>query len=220
MKFYDIFSKKGTYVDEKPLIRIDHREKSSSVIAELLLKPVKLHFEQLPIADYIIRDIAIERKTVSDLKSSIINRRIFDQINNLKQYEKHLLILEGIIEEDVYSRGLHENAFRGFLLSLALEHGVHIIFTHDYKDTAKYLCILALKKDKSSPAPLRPKPLLISKHQQMQFILEGFPGIGPATAHKLLSRFKSLKEIFLASEEDLRSVIGKKTDAFVRILNS
>jgi len=48
----------------------------------------------------------------------------------------------------------------------------------------------------------------------MQFIIEGFPGIGPKTAKKLLEKFKTMKNIFNAPLEDLQKEIGKKADIF------
>ena len=53
-----------------------------------------------------------------------------------------------------------------------------------------------------------------NKKEQMQFILEGFPGIGPKTARKLLEKFGKLQKIFSASQEELTEVIGKKAEVF------
>ena len=58
-------------------IIIDHREKNSLVSSELHKKGYEIEFQQLKVADYLVNDIAIERKTVSDFKSSIINKRMF-----------------------------------------------------------------------------------------------------------------------------------------------
>src|SRR3989344_8128960 len=220
MPFLNIFSQsKMKNEKSKPIITIDNRERSSLVVAELLNRnEIKIEFQQLPIADYLINGIAIERKTVPDFKSSIMDKRIFDQIKNLQQYPKHLLILEGILDEDLYNIGMHENAFRGFLLSLALQYKVNIIFTHNAADTAKYLCVLALNKE-SSEISLRPSRILLTKEEQQQFILEGFPNIGPVTAKKLLSHFKNLKNIFNASEAELQPFLGKRTIDFLKLLN-
>ena len=59
-----------------------------------------------------------------------------------------------------------------------------------------------------------------NKKERLQFILEGFPGIGPKTAQKLLKRFKSLKEIFNASEEDLKKILGKKAETLYELIHS
>jgi len=48
----------------------------------------------------------------------------------------------------------------------------------------------------------------------MQFILEGFPNIGPKTSKKLLNEFKTLENLFNASIEDIKKLIGKKADVF------
>lgn len=219
MTFHTIFPSRQSPFPQKPLpkIIVDHREKNSFVVAELLNKPVSLEFQQLPIADYLIHDVAVERKTVADFKSSIMNKRIFDQIRNLRQHEKHLFILEGILDEDIYKIGMHENAFRGFLLSLLLSK-VPLLFTHNASDTAKYLCVLASKPQKQSPPSLRPSRLISSPEEQAQFILEGFPGIGPVAAKELLARFGSLKNVFTASEDEFKEVLGKRAAQFKDLL--
>jgi ERCC4-type nuclease len=212
MTFLNIFSK--TKNQEKTIsITVDHREKNSLVISELSKLNIQADFKQLPVADYIIKDTAIERKTLSDFKSSIINKRIISQLLELKQYPKHLLILEGLDSTDPYSGQIHENAFRGFMLAVALEYQVPVIFTLNEKDTAKYISVLA-KKPKPQETSIRPTKIFLNKKEQMQFILEGFPNIGPTTAKKLLKHFKTLSNIFTASQDQLKQIIGKKAEAF------
>jgi Fanconi anemia group M protein len=213
----NIFSSKKS-PEEKIKVLVDNRERNSLVPAFLEEHGFQTEFKQLPVADYIVRDIAIERKTVSDLKSSIINKRIFDQLLELKQYPKHLLLVEGILDEDLYNSGIHENALRGFLLSVALEYQTPMIFTHNEKDTAKYIYVLA-KKEKSSDSPIRASKVFLSKEEQLQFILEGFPNVGPAKAKKLLEKFHSLKNIFNATEEELKEILGARAKDFRELLN-
>jgi len=218
MTFHNIFSKSP--VKEKPKLKIliDHREKNS-LVSSYLKKNFILEFQQLPVADYIIQGIAIERKTISDLKSSIINKRIFSQLQELKQFPKHLLLIEGISEEDIYSGTIHENALRGFLLSVALDYQVPIIFTHDAEDTAKYLSVLAKKTEKPE-MPIRASKITLTREEQIQFILEGFPHIGPAKAKKLIEKFHSLKNIFSVSEEALSEIIGKRAKEFRELIGA
>ena len=54
----------------------------------------------------------------------------------------------------------------------------------------------------------------LNKKEQLQFILESFPGIGPKTAKKLLEEFKSLKSLFNTPAEKIKGVIGKKGEIF------
>lgn len=217
-KLHDIFSKEK--IKEKILqkITIDHREKNSLVVSELIEIGCNTTFEQLPVADYIVNGVAIERKTINDLKSSIINKRIFQQLKELSQYPNNLLIIEGIMDQYLYTGNVHPNAIRGFLLTVALEFQTPIIYTHNEQDTAKYLHVLA-KKEKNRDVAIRASKIARTLEEQKQFILEGFPDIGPKAAKKLIEKFDSLNKIFTAKEEKLESVLGKKSKDFLNLLN-
>ena len=223
----DIFQKAGDEEErkEKPKIRIiaDHREKNSLVISELVHLGFIVDFEQLEVADFLIGETAIERKTVSDFLSSMMNKRLPEQLINIGQYEKKFLLIEGLEEQELYNDkekdGINPNAIRGFLLDIVLKYQVPIIFTKNYEDTAKFLSVLAKKPDKTSES-LRVKRKTRSKNEQLQFILEGFPGIGPKTSKKLLKKFKNLRNVFTASEEELKEVIGKKAEKFKELIYS
>lgn len=217
MTFLDIFSKNKTSEIKKTII-VDNREINSLVPIELRKLGFNLEFRQLPVADYLINNFAVERKTISDFKSSIIDRRIVSQLEELKQYSSHLLIIEGIGSEDIYSGSIHENAFRGMLLAIAMEFRTPLIFTKNEKDTAKYLAVLA-NKDKKSEQPIRASKIYLTEEEQVKFILEGFPNVGPASAKKLISEFKTLKNIANSSKEELEKVVGKKADGIYNLLN-
>lgn len=216
MPLLDIFSKKKVK-KQKVRIVVDNREKNSLVVSELMSKGFEIEFRQLPVADYLVNGVAIERKTVSDLKSSVVNKRIVQQLLELKQYLQCFLLVEGILDEDLYSSpGLHENAFRGFLLSVALDFNVPVIFTHDAEDTARYIDVLARRKKVEQG--IRASKIFRTKKEQMQFILEGFPNVGPLKANALIKRFGSLSGVFNASEEELSEVLGKRTGDFKNLL--
>jgi Fanconi anemia group M protein len=124
-----------------------------------------------------------------------------------------LLIIEGIKEQELYSdnssQGVNANAIRGFLLSILLRHKIPVMFTKDEEDTARFICVLA-KKPKQSESPLNVTKKTLDKNEQLQNVVEAFPGIGPKTAKKLLSEFKSLKNMINADLETLEKSIGKK----------
>lgn len=219
MTFHNIFSKKKAKEPKnKEIIKIivDNRERNSLVPSELINLGFDVEFQQIEVGDYIVNNIIIERKTISDLKSSIINKRIFQQIKNM-QDKQAIIIIEGFLEEDIYQGLIHENALRGFLLSLALDFKIPFILTQNSKDTAKYISILARKKEKSEP-PIRASRILETEEEQIQFILEGFPHIGPAKAKKLISRFKSIKNIINAKEEELKEILGNMAKEFRELL--
>ena len=221
-KIFDIFSKKYSKKSkEKIKIIADNREKNSLVISELISLGIDIELKHLKIADYIIKGVVVERKTVSDFISSMINKRLLKQLKELGQYKERLLVVEGVDEQELYTdsenwTGMHPNSIRGFLLSILLKYRTPIIFTKNYLDTARFLSVLAKRKPKELPLNVNKKSL--NKRERLQFILEGFPGIGPKTAKKLLKKFKTLKKIINAPEEELREILGKKTEIIKKII--
>jgi len=220
MSFLKIFStpskRQEKLIEEKIKIIIDNREKNSLVPSQLASFGFQIEFQNLPVADYIINNIAIERKTLSDLKSSIINKRIISQLEELKQYPSRLLIIEGIAEENIYEGIIHENALRGFLLSVVLNYQVPIIFTQNAEDTARYLAVLAKKQPHVSA--IRASKIALSRNEQIQYILEGFPHIGPIKAKKLIKKFHSIKNIITAKEEELKEILGSRVSNFKKLI--
>ena len=106
MPFLDIFSKKEQTIkkeSQKKRIIVDYREKNSLVISKLIKLNFEIEFKELKVADYLVKDVAIERKTVSDFISSMLNRRLLKQLEELQQYQKKLLIIEGVDEQELYS---------------------------------------------------------------------------------------------------------------------
>ena len=213
----DIFSnpKKRMIEKEKQKVIMDYRERNSLVYSELIYLGLEVECRELKVADYLVNNIAIERKTISDFVSSMINGRIKRQLEEIAQYENKLLVIEGIEEQEVYSEdnsGVHANSVRGFLLSILLKYKIPVLFTKNEEDTAKFIWLLARKKETESSLNVSKKSL--NKKERLQFILESFPGIGPKNAKKLLEEFKTLKNILNSPIEDLKRIIGKKAEVF------
>ena len=236
----DIFSKNESKEknrkspNSKTPIIIDTREKQSLVASFLLEKNANIKFETLQIADYLIessknkqdKTIAIERKSYSDFISSMISKRLFIQLKELKKYPNNILIIEGRnmqYKEDednkIENKNL-ENAARGMILSIITEFQIPIIFTKDEEETSEFLLLLAKRQEKPSiEISLRPSKTLKTKQEKKQYILEGFPGIGPKTAKNLLKKFKSIKNIINSSEEELKEILRTKTQDFQNLLD-
>ncbi|MAH03895.1 hypothetical protein CMI39_03875 [Candidatus Pacearchaeota archaeon] len=219
---FNIFSKRKSLIKKNnPKVIIDYRERNSLVPSELISLGLNIEFKELKVADYLIKDVAIERKTITDFISSMINKRLIRQLEELQQYKSKLLIIEGIEEQELYnddnSNGVNPNAIRGFLLSILLKWKIPIIFTKNQEDTAKFISVLSKKKSKEISLNARKKSF--NKKEQKQYLLEGFPGIGPKTSKKLLKKFKTIKKIINASKKDLQKVIGEKTEILRKIID-
>jgi len=198
------------------MIIADKREKNSLIISELKARGIKVEERILDFGDYIIDNTIIERKTIDDFISSMMNKRLMKQILKLKEapFENKILIVEGYEEKSLYDRGkLNNNAIRGMLLSIVLDHKISLIFTENMEDTISYLEVLYKRIGKKPrKISLLSKPKFSNIFEQQEFILESFPGIGKALAIEILKKFKTIKNFVNASEFDLKRIkkLGEK----------
>jgi len=202
-------------------IFIDHREKTSRVVKELIDLDVNVKLEQLPVADYILSSrSAVELKTVPDFVNSIIDGRLLEQIKLLKDnYERPLIILEGI--EDLYSmRNIHPNAIRGMLATIAISYGIPILQTKNCKESAALMAVIAKREQNETSKEFslhaNRKPLTIK--EQQEYIISSLPGVGPTLAKPLLKKFKTIKRLINAKQDQLEKVekIGPKKAQKIR----
>ncbi len=206
------------------MIIADKREKNSDVIAELKARGIEVKEEILGVGDYIIGNIILERKTISDFLSSMINKRLIEQLKTLNEvnFEEKGLILEGFEEESIFDRGnLSNNAIRGMILSILFDYKIPIIFTQDYLDTCDYLELLHKRLGKKkTQISLVSKPRFANIFEQQEFIVESFPGIGKVLAIEILKKFRSIKAFVNATEEELKKVpkLGAKKAAIIKKL--
>ena len=76
------------------MIIVDKRE-PNFYASMLKSRNIEVKRDQLEIGDYLLPDsTVIERKTVSDFLSSIIDGRIWVQAKNLTQYENPMIVIE------------------------------------------------------------------------------------------------------------------------------
>ena len=187
-------------------ILIDSREKDSPITKELFSLDLKPKIQALPTADYIINDIAIELKTKDDFVNSILDGRLLSQLKDLSSYEKPLIIIQD--EGDIFSssRNIHPNAIYGMLATIAISFKIPIIQTKNSYETINLIkTIIAELQGPKKPFSLVGKKPLTTKKQQ-EFVISSLPLIGPTTAKALLKRFKTVKNIVNAQEDQLQTV--------------
>jgi len=214
----NIFSFKKTKIPcpnpNTPII-IDTREKNSMILANLLEQKANIKQEKLEVGDYLIGNLIIERKTQTDLINSLKTNHLQIQLHNLKQYPSTLLIIEN---SDTHS-SIHPNSINGLLLSITLYHKIPIFHTTGTKHTAQTLIQIASKN--KTHHSIRPTKIPQTLEQQKQYILEGFPGIGPTKAKQLLETYPNLKTIFNSAEKELEKHLDTKTsEKFNQLLNN
>ena len=220
----NIFSKNSSDKAEPPNkfpIVVDIREKQSLVYSYLVQRNANVKFEKLDIGDFLVGDVVVERKSFKDFQASMMDKRLLAQLSEMKKYTKCFLMLEGFLF-DYSDLRVHENAIRGMILSCALDFGIPVIYTENEEDSAKMLLVLARRLEKEKrDVSLRYKKSEMSFEEQKQFILEGFPGVGPTTAKALVEKFRTLEKIFGSSKDILMKTElfdEKKLAGFRRLL--
>lgn len=192
-----------------PVVYVDHRESKSGIVRELSNYGVEIKTTALSVADYQISDdVAVERKSSQDFTNSIIDKRLFKQAQEMvEKFSKPVFIIEG---DSLYACGLHPNAVRGALASLAVDYGIPIIPTRSPEDTAAMIYRLSIRElEKGSrEVQLRTEKKPLSLEEQQLFIMESLPNIGPVNARNLLEKFKTVKGVINASKEELTQVDG------------
>src|SRR5205823_13716257 len=115
--------------------------------------------------DYVLGPNGIERKTLSDFFSSLVRRRLCEQVQRLRDaYPQRLMILEGDLSE--ISTYKHPQSVLGPLLAIETKERVPILTTADKDQTAQLLRILWKGQDKGAPEyGLRHKPKALSLGQ-------------------------------------------------------
>lgn len=215
---HDIFkSRKTGAKKELPKVKIiaDIHEKNSLVIPTLIELGAEIESKSLQVGDYIINNIAIERKTFSDFISSMLSKRLQEQLNQMQQYEKRLFIIEGELNSKEIK--VHPNAIKGQILAILTHYNIPIIFTKNSEDTAEYLFLLAKQQKNGVVESSLHSKIPKNPQEQKQYILEAFPNIGPKTAESLLKEFKSIRDIINAESEKLEKFIGKKAESIINL---
>lgn len=219
MPLFDIFKSKSKKPSVEARLKIiaDIHEKNSLVIAHLANK-CDLDIRHLEVGDYIVGDFVIERKTASDFISSMLSKRLQEQLRNLEQVKNKIFVVEGKFEIDKESR-LNPNSARGQILAILNYSKIPIIFTQDSEETAEYLILLGKQQLKpfSELSLHARKPS--SVREQKQYIIESFPGVGPKGAKELLRKFKSVKNIINASQGELAEIIGSKAESLRELID-
>ncbi|MFQ5553411.1 MAG: ERCC4 domain-containing protein [Thermoplasmata archaeon] len=156
--------------------------------------------------DYIVGEVGVERKTIQDFFSSIVNKRLWEQVSRLRDtYPRPLVVVEGDLAlVDEYS---NPKVFWGAFLALHFEERVPVLFAPNYLHTALLLETLYQQQRKGlSSFSLRHKPKLLSLPEQQEFAVQGLPNIGDTLSKALLERFGSVRGVMGASERDLLKV--------------
>lgn len=193
----------------KVLIFIDNREINSGIVDYFGQYDCEIQPKMLLCGDFLLSDrVVVERKTVSDFIQSITDKRLFQQLNLMKEnFERPILIIEG--EESLYGV-LQPNVIRGALAAITIDLSIPIIWTRDVADTAGIVYWIARREQilEKREIVLRNKRVPKSNKEKQEYFISSLPDVSVVRAKALLKHFKSPRNIFDASEKELTGVKG------------
>lgn len=196
--------------DEPVIISIDTRERDDEFIAYLKRYGAVLDEGYFEIGDLGIEgetNFVIEHKSVDDFGTSLQNGRLFkqlrDMIINAGEGFQPVLLLIGDIWKLWKIRGFNAWQIAAAINAIEFGMGIPVMMAHNNMFGALRLVLLA-KKYQNPKKDKKPHPMRylsrkgITDMEEVLYVIEGFPGIGPARARKLLEHYKTLPEVLLA----------------------
>jgi len=189
-------------------------------MVEYLSNSAEVEVKNFTPADYVIGNIGIERKTINDFLSSLIQNRLFEQLSRLKGCYQNCILL---IEAFDLSHFSNTNAIYGAILKIIMEMNIKLIFSQTKEQSADILLILHKNVTKQYNHKLLRYQLKYKKRgiglaKKQLHMLSSIPNVGTKRAKLLLEKFKSISDIFDAEDKTLLSIegIGKKTITNIR----
>lgn len=193
------------------MILIDLHEPKQ--IIELLQDQRVVRITHLDVGDYIVGEVGIERKTITDFLCSLSSGRLYDQIQRLCQaYPQRYLLIEGLID---WSTLTNPGWFCHALQRLVLM-GVPVIFSQSLSDSARLIERIAHTQRGLISFPKIVQSKCTIQDKQVR-VLCAFPGIGEKRSRLLLTVFGTSQKVFTAKIKKLRKAgLGPKTAKSIR----
>jgi len=203
----------------------DERERASGVPEELSKLNVRVYFSKLSVGDYVLSpEVAVERKSIPDLISSVYDSRIFIQASRIASaYAKPYLLIEGDSKEvERLTRNL--KSYYGAIASVTLAYGLRVLFTANKTETAVAISEL-LRNVRARPVPHQMSetpPRSKSFSQQQVYLVSSLPGVGRKLAERLLRKYGTPRRVMSLTQGELSLTPGigwKRAERIKRLLD-
>ena len=212
---------------------VDSRE-NSELYTQIKEECSKLNIptekQWLEIGDYVFSDICFEAKSSVDFLQSVINKRLWNQLDNMdRHYEHCILIIHGSIHEALQYKNyvnlnipnrLLQNKFFGAIGRITLDTDVKVFWTEGPKKAAKLISTLCkmrpIERDVIQPHLLK----RITTDDLRLNMLCSIKGISESKAKLLIKEFGSIMEIGEATITEMTKLDGIGTTLAQRVINT
>lgn len=197
-------------------IFVDDRERASGIPDQLMKLGDEVIVSTLKIGDYLIGDLAIERKSAGDYISSLMSGHLHTQLYELStNFAVSILLVEGSVTEALLERKLNRSLYFSSLAGDLYKRSpdgkqgvINVICCDTMYDSALFVHYLHQKVSAGESRLPEMQKKQFSSRERAVGVLASLPGIGFVKGTNMLNHFKSLLCAFNASEEELAQVDG------------
>ena len=205
-------------------LKIDSREDSElSELVEKYCQDMNIPYEKewLDIGDYTFADVCFEAKSTFDFLSSVINKRLWNQLDNMDaKFVNNVVIVYGSFN-DALENHLHyvnnkagqarmlRNKFDGAFGKIILDTDASIVWVSSTRQAARLIAVVCkmhpIDREIHTPSIIRKR---IATTDLRIDVLCTIKGISPKKAKLLIDKFGSIMEIGEASIEEICELDG------------
>ena len=197
---------------------IDSRENK---LREILSDEPDFEFQNLDIGDIVFKKdneviLVVERKTQSDLYSSIRDGRYKEQkLRLISSYSLNQILY--LIEESKNKYKINESIVKGAIINMTFRDGIKILFSNNLVETSEYIRLLKKKIEKNPEFFIKPKIEVEIENPQTSYLetvkvakkdnmtpklcniiqLSQIPGVSKQTAEVIIEKYGSLTNLVI-----------------------
>ena len=219
---------------------IDSRENSElteRVIEKAQSLNVPFEKQWLEIGDYVFNDVCFEAKSSFDFIQSIVNKRLWNQLDNMdRAYVNNLVIVYGSFEDGfrkhlehiktsmnkTAQRVILRKKFFGSMGKIILDTDCSIIWVRDALTAAELIAVVCKMQPHNREVyiPRIVKQKKISTTDLRVDVLSTIKGVSDKKAKLLIKKFGSIMEIGEASPSELSKIDGIGNVLATRIVDT
>ena len=184
----------------------------------------------LEVGDYAFDDVCFEAKSTIDFLQSVINKRLWNQIDNMdRHYEHTFVIIHGSLHEAMnYPKYIKmnipehilKNKFYGAIGKISLDTDTKVFWVESPKKAAKIITTIC-KMRPINRAVIKPGLLKSITTEDLRLdMLCTIKGVSENKAKLLIKEYGSIMEIAEAPPEELTEIKGIGTTIANRIIDT
>jgi len=212
---------------------IDSREKSdlcAYVESEASRLNIPNEKQWIEIGDYVYRDVCFEAKSTIDFLMSVINKRLWNQIDNMDRHFEHsIVIIHGSLHQLVaYPKFVNTNIpehtllnkFYGAIGKITLDTDTRVFWTEGPKKAARLITTICKMRPFNRDI-IRPSLLKRITTDDLRIdMLCTIKGVSESKAKKIIKRYGSVMEIGEATAGELTLIEGIGPTIAQRIIDT